>query len=167
MPFTPFHFGPSACVSLPVNRFIDFPVFLLANVAIDMEPLLVMVFDLSYPVHGIAHTFAGGAVIGLVCGLIGYFSRASLAGFMNMVRLPYSPSFTKYLISGMLGAWLHVLLDAPLYGDIMPLYPFSHENPLLWSIQSDIMYTLCAAAFIPALGLYLIILAFHRKKKKV
>jgi hypothetical protein len=40
MPFTPCHFGPSACIALPLNRWIDLPVFLLANVAIDIEPLL-------------------------------------------------------------------------------------------------------------------------------
>jgi len=155
MPFTPFHFGPSACASLPVNRYIDFPVFLLANVAIDIEPLLVMTFHLSYPLHGFAHTLVGGAVVGLLCGLLGYFARGSLAGLMKLLRLPYTPTLGKYLAAGVLGSWFHVLLDAPLYGDIRPLYPLSSENPLLWSIQSDTMYTICSATILPASILYL------------
>ncbi len=39
MPFTPFHFGPSAVIALPLNRYIDIPTFLLANIAVDIEPI--------------------------------------------------------------------------------------------------------------------------------
>jgi len=63
---------PSACIALPLNRWIDLPVFLLANVAIDIEPLLVMTLNLSYPLHGYAHTLLGATLIGLGWGGIAY-----------------------------------------------------------------------------------------------
>lgn len=52
MPFTPLHFGPHACVALPLRRRVDLPVFLLTNVVVDVEPLLVLTFNLNYPLHG-------------------------------------------------------------------------------------------------------------------
>lgn len=167
MPFTPFHFGPSACISLPLNRYIDFPLFMLANVAIDFEPLVVMVFDLSYPLHGLAHTFVGATVVGLFCGVLANYAREPLTDLMKKIlRLPYSSSLKKYVLSGIIGTWFHILLDSPLYTDIKPFYPFSNSNPLLGRIQSDTMYSYSAKAFIPAIALYLLAITIEYKKKK-
>ena len=41
MPFTPYHFGPSGFFGLALKKWIDLPVFLLANVIIDVEVLLI------------------------------------------------------------------------------------------------------------------------------
>ena len=69
MPFTPFHFGPSAVIVLPLNRYIDIPAFLLANIAVDIEPLAVMSLSLSYPLHGYAHSILGVSIICAIFGL--------------------------------------------------------------------------------------------------
>ena len=69
MPFTPFHFGPSAVIALPLNRYIDIPAFLLANIAVDIEPLAVMSLSLSYPLHGYAHSILVVSIIGVIFGL--------------------------------------------------------------------------------------------------
>ena len=81
MPFTPFHFGPSASVAFPLKKYIDIPVFVLANVVIDLEPLTVMVFNLSYPVHGFFHTLLGGIFIGTLWGLVAYSMKNFINGF--------------------------------------------------------------------------------------
>ena len=44
MPFTPFHFGAHACIAIPLRKIIDIPVFILSNIIIDIEPLIVMIF---------------------------------------------------------------------------------------------------------------------------
>jgi hypothetical protein len=44
-----FFFCPHACVALPLRRWIDVPVFIGANVVIDIEPLLVRLFRLNIP----------------------------------------------------------------------------------------------------------------------
>ncbi len=36
MPVTPFHFGPSALIGLPLKRWIDIPVFVLANTNVQL-----------------------------------------------------------------------------------------------------------------------------------
>ena len=62
MPFTPFHFGPGLLFGLLLLSYIDFPTFLLANVIIDIEPILVLSLKLNYPLHGILHSFLGGII---------------------------------------------------------------------------------------------------------
>jgi membrane-bound metal-dependent hydrolase YbcI (DUF457 family) len=153
VPFTPFHFGPHACVSLPLHRYVDVPVFILANVVIDLEPLAVIVFNLNYPLHGYCHTLLLGGVLGLAWGAAAYPLRGLIGTAMNLVRLPYETSFAKLALSGLAGAWLHILFDSLLYHDIRPLWP-SAANPLLGLLSHSTVYTLCAASFVPALILY-------------
>ena len=78
MPFTPYHFGAHACASLPFRHQLDVPVFIAANVVIDLEPLLVLGLHLDYPVHGYAHTLLFGGAIGLGFGALAYPFRAQL-----------------------------------------------------------------------------------------
>ena len=165
MPLTPFHFGPSACIALPLKRYIDVPVFILANVAIDIEPLIVMNFHLSYPLHGMAHTFAGAAVIGICLGLIANWNKTHIQRLMEkMLRLQYAASLKKYILSGILGCWLHVLLDSPLYTDIKPFSPFSDLNPLFGAVQGSMVYKVCAYAFIPAIFFYILFVIWESKR---
>lgn len=154
MPFTPFHFGPAACISLPLKRWLDTPAFLLVNVAIDIEPLLVMVFSLNYPVHGYAHTLIGATIIGLLCGWLLYARRSYITRIMNALRLDYQPTLKQALMSGVLGGWFHIYLDSQLYPEIKPFFPLTY-NPFLGVIDDMRMYNFCAICFIPALAIYL------------
>jgi hypothetical protein len=70
-------------LSLPFNNKLDAPVFILANVAVDLEPFAVIVFSLDYPLHGYAHTLAGGALVGLAFGAAAYALRAGTANPRN------------------------------------------------------------------------------------
>ncbi len=155
MPFTPFHFGPSSCIALPLRKYIDSSVFVLANVVVDLEPLAVMLFGLNYPVHGYCHTFLIGSVVGAVWALIAYSGKAAFQRIMKLLHLPYDTNLGKMLISGILGVWFHVLLDAPLYSDIRPFYP-STTNPMYRIIGESSIYLICTVSFVPALILYMI-----------
>jgi len=163
MPFTPFHFGPSACVALPLKKRLDLPVFVLVSVAVDLEPLCVMVSGLSYPLHGYAHTLLGSALVGLLFGWVAYALRTPVVLVMNKLRLRYNPDLRKALWSGVVGAWFHVLLDSMLYQDIRPFYPFVF-NPFLGLVSFPAMYLACALAFIPALVLYIYYAAQYPKR---
>lgn len=155
MPFTPFHFGPAACLSLPLKRRMDVPVFILANVVIDIEPLAVMAFGLDYPLHCYAHTLVFGGLLGAAFGVAVFPSRTYLSRLMEMVSLPYLPSLSGMALSGASGAWFHILLDSPLYADMRPLYPFAH-NPAYGLVGGSAVYAFCAASFIPAVAAYLL-----------
>ncbi|UCC94773.1 MAG: hydrolase [Candidatus Omnitrophota bacterium] len=153
MPVTPFHFGPAACIGLPSQKYIDLPVFILANVVVDIEPFLVVFFNLNYPMHGYCHTFLIGSCVGIIWALIAYWGRAILHNSMRLLRLQYNTNFRKIFISAILGVWFHVLLDAPLYPDIRPFYPLK-ANPLYGKMNELSVYLICTVLFIPAWILY-------------
>lgn len=154
MPFTPFHFGPSAFIAFPLKKYIDVPVFVLANVVIDLEPLTVMVFNLNYPVHGFFHTLLGGIFIGAIYGLIAYTMKNFLKKIMDIFHLNYSPKLSIMIFSGILGFWFHIFLDSFMHADIKPFYPSSY-NPLYQIISTPNLYLICAVLFIPALVFYI------------
>ena len=166
MPFTPFHFGPGACIGLPLKKYIDLPVFLLANVVVDLEPLAVMSFGLDYPIHGYFHTFLPGALLGLIWALLAYPARGLFQGLMNLFRLPYKASLSKMIISAILGVWFHVLLDGLIYPDVRAFYPLK-ANPLAGLLSVSAMYTLCTISFIPAAILYILAVASFISRNRV
>lgn len=153
MPFTPFHFCPAATFALLGKRFLDLPAFVLINVAIDIEPLLVIIFGLNYPLHGYCHTFLISSLIAGLFSIVLYSGRRFTSRIMKVMRLPYEINFKKIILSALLGAWFHVFLDAIIYTDIRPFYPFS-VNPLYGVINTPILYLLCGLFFAPALFLY-------------
>lgn len=163
MPFTPYHFGPSGCVALPLRKYIDIPVFVLVNVVIDLEPGIVLAFDLNYPLHGYCHTFLFGTIIGLVWALAAYAARNYLKRLMNFFGLPYQTSLGKMIISGLLGIWFHVLIDSFCWSDIRPFWP-SNANPLSNLTTLNTVRLLCAISFIPAIAFYIIAVRSHAKE---
>ena len=163
MPFTPYYFGPSGCVALPLRKYIDIPVFVLVNVIIDLEPGMVLLFDLNYPLHGYCHTFLFGTIIGLVWGFVAYTARDSLKRLMELFGLPYQTSLGKMILSGLLGIWFHILIDSFCWEDIRPFWP-SSANPLTNLATLNTMRLLCAISFIPAVTLYVIAVRSHKKE---
>ncbi len=116
MPFTPYHFGPSGFLGLLLRRWIDLPVFLLANVILDLEVLITHQ-------HAYAHTLLLGAAVGALWGLAAYPLRRFFKRGMDFVRLPYKTGLVKMIVSGILGVWLHVLFDAMVHYDVRLLWP--------------------------------------------
>jgi membrane-bound metal-dependent hydrolase YbcI (DUF457 family) len=168
MPFTPYHFGPSALIGLPLKRWIDIPVFVLANVVVDLEPLTVMVFRPDYPLHGYFHTFLFGGLVGLVWGLAAYLLlRPAFAFLMRVLRLSYQPGLLKMMSSGLLGIWLHVLTDSTLYKDMNPFWPIA-GNPLHAIIAYRTVFLICEVSLIAAIVIYLAyaISRFRKERSK-
>ena len=116
MPFTPYHFGPSGFVGLLLRRWIDFPVFMLANVVLDVEVLIT-------GKHPYGHTLLLGAAVGILWGLAAYPLRGVFKRFMDLVRLPYKTGLVKMIASGILGVWLHTAVDAMVHYDVRLLWP--------------------------------------------
>jgi len=165
MPFTPYHFGPSGFVGLALRKWIDIPVFILANVAVDLEPLAVILFGLNYPLHGYFHTFLVGTVVALVWGLIAHSGKSILQQLMKLFHLSYETNFRKMLLSAILGIWFHILLDGQLYTDIQPFWPLK-ANPLYGLLSYNTVYLICKISFLPAIVLYIIAVASYVRKNK-
>ncbi len=68
MPFTPYHFGFSGFIALILKKWLNLPILILANVAIDIEVLVIGFLNLGWPVHRYAHTLLGATIVGVLWG---------------------------------------------------------------------------------------------------
>ena len=176
MPYPPYHLGASGFFGLLFRRWLDVPVFVLANVIVDLEVLADHIFQPGWPVHRFLHfhTLLAGAAVGIVWGLAVYFIKPVRRFFqwiMKLLQMPYKVTAVRAAVSGMLGVWLHVFIDNLFHYDVQMLWP-SRAKPLWkllgrWHIrpsEQQIEYV-CAAFMIGAVLLYILILATSRKKQ--
>lgn len=166
MPFTPYHFGPSGSVGLVFRKWLDIPVFVLANVIVDIEVLLYT----HWPKHKYAHMLLIGAALGAIWGVIAYPSRHLFKRIMRIFRLPYETSFWKMVISGALGVWFHILIDGAYLYDVKMFWPnktISLCKIIHPYIDGKQIETICIAFFVPAIILYAIAVTSYIKQNRV
>jgi membrane-bound metal-dependent hydrolase YbcI (DUF457 family) len=161
MPFTPYHFGPSAFLGLAFRKWLDLPVFVLTNVIVDIEVLLFH----RWPIHRYAHTLLIGAAVGIAWGTLAYPLKPLWSWIMKTIRLPYQTSLLKMVISGMLGACFHVIVDSIYHGDIKIFWP-AKVKPLFNLISRTQVKGICIGMLIAAVALYISILIWSVKRKK-
>jgi len=157
MPFTPFHLGPGLLVGLLFLHYLDFPTFLVANVILDMEPMLVLFFHLDVPLHGFFHSFLGGTVVAVLLTAVMSPTRAILSPLLSFFKIKQNTSFRKILVASLSGIYLHILFDSGMHRDIRPFYPLD-VNPFLSSstlIGLD-MTMMCIWCFLGGLLVYAI-----------
>jgi len=134
MPFTPLHLGPALFFGMVLLRYIDLPTFLVANVIVDVEPLLILTLGLhrmyGLPLHGLLHTFLGGTFVALLLVLVMKRMSGFTESLTRLIGLEQRPSPRKIYAASLSGVYLHILLDSRLYTDIRPFYPFAF-NPFL------------------------------------
>jgi membrane-bound metal-dependent hydrolase YbcI (DUF457 family) len=166
MPFTPYHFGPSGFVGLVFGKWIDLPVFVLANVIVDVEVLVVGLLGLGWPIHRYCHTLLIGAVVGALWGIAAYPLRHLFKRMMRVFYIPYKTSLRKMVISGVLGVWLHVLIDGVYHSDVKIFWPYKstwllrmlHEH-----ISKERIETICMLFFIAAFVFYILAVTVFRR----
>jgi membrane-bound metal-dependent hydrolase YbcI (DUF457 family) len=155
MPLTPFHLGPSSWIGLLFFRLFHLPTLIVASVIVDIEPFLVIAFDLDYPLHGYLHTFLGGTVVAILLAIVMYLLRNPTRRLMEAFKLAQTTTFSVILWTALFGVYLHILLDAPLYKDIQPFYPLN-ENPLYGILSGSTIYLFCGISFLIGLIFYIL-----------
>ena len=88
MPITPFHFGPGILIKSAAPRKISWAMFALANVAIDLEPIVYFVLT-GDPAHRHLHTYLGAGLLALACALLGRGSRPNQTVDASGFGLPW------------------------------------------------------------------------------
>ena len=161
MPYTPYHFGPSGFIGLVFRKWIDLPVFVLANVIIDIEVLL---WD-KFPYHRYVHTLLFGAAAGVVWGIAAYLLRNYFERAMRLIHIPYKACFWKMVISGVLGIWLHIVIDAIYHPDVRLFWP-TWARPLWRLLSCGQLKAVCLAFWLLAIAIYIIIAASNIKRNK-
>jgi membrane-bound metal-dependent hydrolase YbcI (DUF457 family) len=168
MPLTPFHLGPGLLIGLLLLSWIDFPTFLVASVIVDVEPILVVAFDLDYPLHGFFHSFLGGTLVAFLLAAVMSKVRASLSPLLSLFKLEHKSSFKTILMASLAGIYIHILLDSRMHSDIRPFYPLDF-NPLLSgsALPGLGVYMLCFWCFVGAAVIYTIglFLVWRRRPK--
>lgn len=166
VPFTLFHLGPSLALGLPLRRKLHLPTFLVASVAVDVEPFLVFLFGLDYPLHGYLHTFLLALPYGVMIGYIMFLFERYLGDLWHAVLLEEGfSSKSPFIVGGVFGTISHVLLDAPLYSDIRPFYPLG-VNPIYDPSVTEAIYAFCAVSFLMGIVEHFLILARGAKGVK-
>jgi membrane-bound metal-dependent hydrolase YbcI (DUF457 family) len=148
VPATPFHLPASALVAWPLRRHLDLPCLLLVNLAIDVEPAVASMLG-AEPTHGLAHTLVGATLIGTG---VGWLVARSTGLLERVLGGRYELRTRTAVLSGIVGGWLHVLLDAVMYGYLRPFFPLE-ANPLYLPGSSDLLHLLAALALLPVLAL--------------
>jgi membrane-bound metal-dependent hydrolase YbcI (DUF457 family) len=167
IPFTPYHLGPSTFFGLLILKWVDFPTLLIASVIIDIEPIIVIVFNLSYPLHGMLHSFLGAFLAALLLIFVMKFLRKYFTPVMTFFKLKQEVTLRSISIGAFLGTFSHVLLDVPLYWEMNPFFPL-RGNPFFIksSFGSSCIYLFCAYCFLGALLTYFIKLMMQISKDK-
>jgi len=168
MPFTSYHIAFGLFVGLPSRRWIHLPSFLITTaVIVDIEPIMVMLGVIGGRVHGSLHTILLGVFMGSTAGLAMYFLERYFGFLKTLYRSLYlsqgSEKPLSYILAGVLGWLLHIVLDALIYSDIWPLEPFiSSYNPLYLSHAISLPVISLAYNVILVAGLSLYIFYFLR-----
>ncbi len=153
MPYTPFHLGPALFIGLLLFPILDLPTFIIANVIVDIEPFLVIFFQLDYPLHGYIHSYLGGTIIAVILAVVMFLIKDYMQVVMNIFKLYQKSSFKQILFTSLLVVYLHISLDSPLYLDIKPFWPLDF-NPLYRTGSGFEIYSLCVISFLIAFILY-------------
>ena len=165
MPFTPYHFGPGLFIGSLFLNFIDLPTFLIASVIVDLEPFLVLYFNLNYPLHGFFHSFLGATIIAIILAFIMTQIRKIFTPMLSFIKIKQEISFKRILVASLLGIYLHILLDSPLYVDIRPFFPFDF-NPFYLNpnLAGSIIRQICVWCLCSGIALYTIRLIIFQVK---
>lgn len=159
MPFTPLHMGPGLAIKAVAGRHFSLLSFGIAQVAMDIEPLVGMMRNAEV-LHGPSHTYLAAAMIAILVTIISpLLARPLLARWnaeVNHYRLDWlaaSADFNRssLAVGAFTGTFSHVLLDSIMHHDIRPLLPWSSANTLQGTLSISTLETLCIVAGIAGL----------------
>jgi len=155
MPLTPLHLGPALLVALIAYPLLDLPTLLVACAVIDLEPLMVILLNLPQPLHGQYHSLTLGTLVALTVALAMHLLKPRTEPIMARLRLGQATNIRVYLVSAVLGVWMHVAMDAFVYSDLTLLYPLQ-VNPLLGLLSQSTVSNIGLVSYPLAVIVYLL-----------
>lgn len=174
MPFTPFHMGPALVIKAGGGRHFSVLVFGIAQVAMDIEPLVGIIRGWSV-LHGWSHTVIGATLIGLAVFLLTpplcewilkRWNRELEYHGLHWLRSPAPITRAAAATGAFVGTYSHVLFDSIMHADMLPLRPWSESNVLLRLMSIDALYLACVIAGIVGVLLWLLLAWLQRDTKK-
>lgn len=167
MPFTLFHLGPALAIGLPLRKHLHSPTFIVGNLVLDIEPFMVIVLGLNYPLHAYLHTFLSALIVGLLLGFVMYKLEKPMQPLYKVTLLETDCRLRlkSFLLAGVFGTTLHVLFDAVLYSEMAPFFPWT-INPLIGIGLSTVqVYSFCIGLGIIGIVYYVVTVVYSLFKK--
>lgn len=153
MPLTPFHIGPAIFFGMLFSRYLNFPALIVSSVIVDIEPFLVIVLGLDYPMHGFFHSLLGGSILALTVSLSVMRFKGSADKMMDFLRMKQEMSSRSVFIAAFSGVYLHIFLDSFLYTDIKPFFPLD-ANPFYGLVAYGDVILFCVSSFFGGILMY-------------
>lgn len=166
--------GAGLAVKVASDRHFSVFAFGIAQIAMDIEPLIGMLRDADV-LHGLTHTYVGALLIGLaVCLVAPWIGRPILRRYNQEVRAARAPwlvcpaeiSRSAAALGAFFGTFSHVLLDSLMHADMQPFWPFSTINPMLNLVSVDGVYELCFWLGVGSAAIWLVGRFRHRTQYK-
>lgn len=129
MPLTPYHLGPNGFIALLFRKWLDAPVFVVAGLAVDLEVLFIEKIRAGEYVPRYGHTLLVAGAIGIGLAVVMAPLKRPCQWIMRRVGLPYETGLVKMAVSGVLGAWLHVVIDGMYRTGVGIFWPLEIEKP--------------------------------------
>ncbi len=143
MPFTLYHLGSGAAFKAIGGRHFSFMVFGGSQVLMDIEPLVGLIQGKPI-LHGATHTILGALIIGLISGTVG---RPINELVLTRLKIAHHPiTWAVSFLSGLVGTYSHIGLDAVMHSDMNPLWPLSAGSGLLGIISVEGLHMFCLIA---------------------
>ncbi len=174
MPFTPFHMGPALALKAASGRHFSVLVFGIAQVAMDIEPLVGMIRQASV-LHGWSHSYVGATIIGILVALLApplcriILTRWNVELAHHGVGWLGSPAGIGWVPSAtgaFVGTYSHVVLDSIMHSDMTPLSPWSASNGLLGTLSIGALHIACVAAGVFGVGVWLTVGLWNRRRRR-
>ena len=154
MPFTPLHMGPGLAFKAVGGRHFSVLVFGIAQVIIDIEPLIGMVTGAEV-LHGWTHSYFGATFLGLLSMLLAPpLCRPILARWnselghhrLGWLGSPPEIGLLPVATGAFVGTYSHVVLDSIMHVDMKPFFPWSAANDLHGFISISVLHSVCVVA---------------------
>lgn len=165
--------GPALAIKAVAGRHFSVLVFGIAQVAMDIEPLVGMIRGAEV-LHGWSHSYVGATAIGLLVMLLAppiclpilrrwnhELRHHGAAWLSSPERIGLRESATGAFV----GTYSHVVLDSIMHSDITPFAPWSSANGLQSLMSINALHTACIVTGLAGIAGWFI-LALWRKRKQ-
>ncbi len=168
MPLTPFHIGHALPIGLMDTKknHTDLVALLFGSMLVDVHGILIFFFNFPGELHGIFHSFFLISVLGLIFAFILHKTDKIWQVILKKIYWEQKTTFFTKYICVISMAYIHIILDAGLYQEMNPFWPFIKGNPFSQWISSGTAYLLCTLGIFVGICQFIIIYIKSEKKEQ-
>jgi len=154
--------GPGLLIKSLLQSSFSLMVFGWTQIIMDIQPLVAMVSGVG-KLHGFTHTYVGATLIAFFSAVTGkYLAQWALVTIFSIAPVIVIRWWVA-LLSAVIGAYSHVVLDSIMHNDVQPLLPLSDTNALLGFISVSALHKVCLYSGVIGAAMYFVIGKFQSR----